>query len=68
MKKRYYAVKPGGRIPLATTNAAERLLKEGFTIISIADGAKEIVATPEKGWIENRPEISTTRKCDRVEV
>ncbi len=68
MKKRFYAVKPGGKIRLATTSAAERFLKEGFSIISIEDGIKETIATPEEGWLGNRPEISVTRKNDRVEL
>lgn len=45
---------------LATDEAADKMLAQGYTIIAQDMEERMILATPEKGWMTERPEIQRT--------
>lgn len=45
---------------LATDEAADKMLAQGYTIIAQDMKERIILATPEKGWMRERPEIQRT--------
>lgn len=54
----YYAMKGDlEKHPLATDAAADRMLLAGYNIVMILDNSETVVATPENGWIGQRPTI-----------
>lgn len=53
----YFAYKNGGKQHIASDTALEKMLSEGWSIIRVVDGKVDIIATPEDGWIAQRPVI-----------
>lgn len=45
---------------LATDEAADKMLAQGYTIIAQDMEEKKILATPDKGWLTQRPKIRQT--------
>lgn len=53
----YFAYKNGGKQHIASDEALERMLHEGWDIVRVVDGKVDVIATPEDGWIAQRPVI-----------
>lgn len=53
----YFAYKNGGKQHIASDEALERMLHEGWDIVRVVDGEVDVIATPEDGWIAQRPVI-----------
>lgn len=56
----YYAIKDNICQNVATNEAADRMLTQGYIIIAQNMEERIILATPEKGWMIERPEIQRT--------
>lgn len=53
----YIAIKDGSGIHLSKSEQMDRMLSNGFSIYKIDDGVKTLIATPEKGFLAERPII-----------
>lgn len=53
----YYAKKDKEKHPLATDEAADKMLLAGYTIVLSSGNDETVIATPETGWIGQRPTI-----------
>lgn len=56
----YYAIKDKICQNVATDEAADKMLAQGYTIIAQDMEERMILATPEKGWMTERPAIQRT--------
>lgn len=56
----YFAYKNGGKQHIASDDALDRMLQDGWDIIRVVDGKVDVIATPEGGWIIQRPVIRRT--------
>lgn len=56
----YFAYKNSGKQHIASDDALDRMLQDGWSIVRVVGGKVEVIATPEDGWIAPRPVIRRT--------
>lgn len=53
----YFAYKDGEKIVIGGDAALDRLLGDGYQIMKVENDKVDLIATPEQGWLTERPVI-----------